>query len=159
MLAILPDLEGGLDSLLSIHYLACNPPVPPMHQSHSAVQYRETWNRYASELGISLFTHPLRIDVEDLSSPDPPILGCLQMIMLCNTLGLFCSPRSLARSRTLSDSSVYFLNTGSRTASACPILLTARAGSTRSLAGEVGVAGVRAEVSRKYRTLSPEFKK
>jgi hypothetical protein len=86
-------------------------------------------------------------------SPTPPILGCLQMIILCNTLALLKYPRSWATSRIRPSSNVYFLNTGSSWARAWPILLIDSEGGTRSLGGpfEPG-SGVERELgSRKYR--------
>lgn len=98
-------------------------------------------------------------DTIDHHSPVPPILGCLQITMLCKTLGSLCTSRSRATERILSSSKVYFRNTGSSTPRAWPILLTDRAGGTRSLAGVSGVAVVMDEGSRKYRILSPELRK
>lgn len=82
-------------------------------------------------------------------SPVPPILGCLQMIILCRTLGSSWYPISSITFRTLSLSKVYLLKTGSRFAKACPILLIDLKGSTLNFGGALLVPGSIADVSRK----------
>lgn len=110
-------------------------------------QCTRKWSRYGKELRFlsALIYH--RTPGKD--SPAPPILGCLQIIILCNTLGLSCSLSSFAKSATFGVSSVYLRKTGLRTASAWPILLIDCAGGTRSLAGVVAVAGETELGSRK----------
>ncbi len=110
---------------------------------HSVDPYTRTSNHYVWALCCQ---HDFP---QDGDSPIPPIRGCLQMIMLCNTLGLSCSPTSFARSRILSLSSVCLRKTGSRMARAWPILLIERSAGTTSFAGEVSVADEREEGSRK----------
>ena len=82
-------------------------------------------------------------------SPVPPILGCLQITILCNTLGSLCAPSCLATSLILPFSKVCFRKTGSRTPNAWPILLIDFAGGTRSFAGDSGVGAEMEDGSRK----------